>query len=120
MPVCRWVAGVATLCVVSFGAVSDAESLSFDEFDRLASHQKENFISTVLHFYYYNYANNSETLATANCMIDLDRASGNGGDPRLLTLILRDLDDAGSGASRRAETVEGVINAVIERECATR
>lgn len=120
MPVKRSFAGLAIACVVWFGTVSGAESLSFNEFDRLASHQKENFISTVLHFYYYNFAKNPETLAKANCMVDLDRAKGDGNDPRLLSLILHDLNDARTGSGRRSETVEGVISAVIERECATR
>ena len=116
MSVKRWLAGVAALCVLSFGPVSGAGGLSLEEYDRLARRQKENFISTVLHFYYYNYAGSPETKGQADCMVDLDKTTVSGGETYLLSQIMRDLENA-RAAQGGSRSVESVIKAVIEREC---
>ncbi len=115
MHVRRLLAGLATLSFVSLGIVSGAASLTLAEFDRLVAYKKENFISTVLHFQYYRYNNNPETAYKAECMVDLDQSTGENDDPYLLSLIMEDLDSARAGS--RHDTVEGVIKAVIDREC---
>lgn len=116
MGVKRLFAGAAALCVVSFGPVSGAEGLSLKEFDDLVHRQQENFISTVLHFYYYNYARDPETKAKANCMVRLDRSSGGDGDTYLQSKIMQDLESA-RARSAGGQSVESVIKATIEREC---
>ena len=115
MSVSKLLAGVATVCCVFFGTASTAASLTLAEFDRLVGYQKENFISTVLHFEYYRYNNNPDMAYKADCMVELDRSTGGNDDPYLLSLIMDDLDSARAG--RRHDTVEGLIKAVIDREC---
>ena len=113
----KWtLAGVAALFFLSVGPVSGAEGLSLEEYDRLARSQKENFISTVLHFYYYNYASSPETKGQAECMVDLDKATAQDGETYLLSQIVRDLESAGAG-NPGGRSVESVIKAVIDREC---
>lgn len=116
MSVKRLLAGVAVLCLVSFGPVSGAGGLSLDEYDRLAESQQENFISTVLHFYYYNYVKSPDTKGTADCMVSLDRSTAADGETYLLSRIMRDLDSARARSSG-GRSVESVIKSVIEREC---
>lgn len=119
MSVKRLLAGSAMVFSLWVGGVSGASSESLDKFDRLVSHQKENFISTVLHHYYYSYTSNPATAHKANCMVELDQRVVEGGDPYLLTLIKRDLATARADNSGN-HTVEGIIRAVIDRECETR
>lgn len=111
-----WLAGAATACFLCLVAVPAARALSLDEFDRLVDYQQENFISTVLHFEYYRFNNDPELAHKAECMVELDRSSSDDGNAYLLTLILRDLNDARVRDSEH-DTVEGVIRAVIAREC---
>ena len=116
MSVKRWLAGAVASCCLSLAAVSGARALGLDEFDGLVDYQKENFISTVLHFEYYRYRSDPEAAHKAECMVRLDRATADDGNTRLLSLILRDLNGARARNSG-ADTVEGVIRAVIAREC---
>ena len=112
----RRLAGLAVLCGLSFGAASGAAALSLNEFDRLSAHQKENFISTVLHFQHYRYAASPATAQKARCMVALDRAEAENGDPYLFSLIMRDLDVVRTSTAG-GRTVETVIGKVIDREC---
>ncbi len=116
MSVKRWLAGVAALFCLSFGPAWGAGGLSLEEYDRLARSQKENFISTVLHFYYYNYAGSPETKGQADCMVELDNTTVGDGEPYLLSQIMRDLETA-RARNAGGRSVESVIRSVIEREC---
>ncbi len=116
MVVKRWLAGAMTSCCLFVATVSTASALSLDEFDRLVDYQKENFISTVLHYEYYRYRSDPQSAHKADCMVRLDRSTAGDADTRLLSLILRDLNGARARNSG-ADTVEGVIRAVIAREC---
>lgn len=110
---------VVGLCSGILGTAEEAASLSFAEFDGIPDWRRESFISTVLHYYYYNYLQDPAMVATANCMTDLDREVAADGNPYLLSVILRDLrSPAFDGAANNS--VEGVIKAIIDRECATR
>jgi len=110
------ISGLAAMCLSTFVCTHNAAALTFIEFDRLRAHQKESFIETALHYYYFGYQNNSETAYKATCMVSLEKRKMQDGDSYLLSLILRDF------AFIRANTpdlytVEGVIEAVIDREC---
>ncbi len=111
----RRLTGVAALICLSFGTVSGAAALTLAEFDRLPAHQKENFISTVLHFQHHRYSNSPDMAGKARCMVELDRVEAQSGDPYLLALIMRDLDLVRTNTQGR--TVERVIREVIDREC---
>lgn len=111
----RRLTGAAALICLSFGTVSGAAALTLAEFDRLPAHQKENFISTVLHFQHYRYSNSPDMAGKARCMVELDRVEAQGGDPYLFALIMRDLDIVRTNTKSR--TVERVIREVIDREC---
>lgn len=115
----RLLAGLATACCMTFGVVPGAASLPLDEFDRLVHHQQENFLSTVLHFYYYNYKIDPSTVGKAKCMSDLDKRTADDGDPYLLALIMRELD-AARAKTANSNSVEGVVKNVIDRECRLR
>ena len=116
MRIKRSFAGLAVMFSTVFVAAPGAMSLTFDEFDRLKSHQQESFIETALHYYYYGYTNNSETTHKAACMVSLENQKTQGGGSYLLSLIMRDLDFVRNN-TRNDHSVEGVIKSVIEREC---
>lgn len=110
-----WLAGSLASCLI-LANVSGAQALTFDEFDRLQDHQRENFINTVLHHIYYQYKTDVAESAKAACMTRLDQASVESGKPHLYSLIMVDMSAARS-ATGSTNTVEGVIRALIEREC---
>lgn len=110
------ITGAAAVCSSAFMGAHSASALTFIEFDRLKAHQKESFIETALHYYYFGYQNNSETTYKANCMVSLEKRKMQSGDSYLLSLILRDLAAIRASAPE-LYTVEGVIEAVIDREC---
>ncbi|MBK0399737.1 hypothetical protein H0I76_11095 [Limibaculum sp. M0105] len=110
---------VVAFCSGFLGTAEDAASLSFEEFDGLPNWQRENFISTVLHYYYYNYLEDPAMAPTADCMTDLDRETAADGDPYLLSVILRDLGSSAFDGSAD-NSVEGVIKDIIDRECESR
>ena len=112
----RLLAGSAASCALYFGVVAGADALSLNDFDNLVDYQQENFISTVLHYEYYRYKNDPQSAHKAECMVELDRAASDGDGPRLLSLIMRSLDQARINGARDP-TVEGLIRDVIEREC---
>lgn len=108
--------GALAVSAASLGVGSDAFGLSFAEFDRLRDYQQENFIQTALHFYYYGYKNDPVTAYKASCMTGLNDKTVEGGKSYLWLLIADDLNTARVSAGKR-ESVEGVIKAIIEREC---
>ena len=114
----RVLAGLAAFALLSLAAAPEASSLTLKEFDRLSGIEKENFITTVLHFNYYTYRNNPETADKARCMVDLGRRELSNGEPYLSALVTRRID------MRRAEaahgrTVEQIIKELVEQECQT-
>ena len=114
----RALAGLAAFALLSLGAVSDASSLTLREFDRLTAIEKENFITTVLHFSYYTYQNNPATASKARCMADLGRRELSNGEPYLSALVTQRID------MRRAEaahgrTVEQIVKELVDQECQT-
>jgi hypothetical protein len=94
MRVFRLLAAAVVLCTASLGAGSQAVGLGFKDFDRLKDYQQENFILTALHFYYYGYKNNPNTIYKANCMLGLNDNVVEGGDSYLLLLINKDINSA--------------------------
>lgn len=112
----RRLVGLAAFGCLSLGAASGAAALSLDEFYRLSAHQKENFISTVLHFQHYRYGASPATAQKARCMVELDRAEAESGEPYLYSQIMRDLDVVRTSTAG-GRTVEKVIGSVIDREC---
>jgi hypothetical protein len=108
--------GLVAMCFSMFVGTPSATALTFIEFDRLKAHQKESFIETALHFYYFGYQNSSETAYKATCMVSLENQKVQGGNSYLLSLILRDFALIRANAPD-LYTVEGVIEAVIDREC---
>lgn len=117
MRVTGLVAALAASCVVYFGAMAGAKALTINEYDHLVIDQKENFVSTVLHFYYYNYKNNPDTTYEAKCMVRLDKASTSTGKPYLMSLITQHLNSARADPGKNKQSVEGIIKQVIEQEC---
>ena len=114
----RVLTGLATFSLLLLGTVSDASSLTLKEFDRLNGIEKENFITTVLHFNYYNYRNNPATSDKARCMVELGRRELSNGEPYLSALVTQRI------AMRRAEarhgrTVEQIIKELVDQECQT-
>lgn len=114
----RWRTAFGVCCAVAFGAVSDARSMSIEEFDRLDELQQENFMTTVLHFYHHRYKQNPETAHKARCMVDLYNPGAQGAEPVLISMIMRDMAVARTNGSSNP-TVEKVVERVVERECRT-
>lgn len=112
-----WLAGWAMACAAVLGSTSGARSLTLDEFDRLQDHQQEIFISTVLHHFYYQYQTASVASVEADCMTRLDQANSADGSAYLYARIIEDVNLART-APTNPPTVEGVIRALIDRECA--
>ena len=112
----RSLAALAVAVAMSLGAVSDARSMSLEEFDRLDGLEKENFMTTVLHFYHHRYKQNPETAHKARCMVDLYNPKVEGAEPVLMSMIMRDMALARTDGSPKA-TVEKVVERVVEREC---
>ncbi len=108
---------MATLCFMYFGAVPGAAGVTMDEYDRMTEVEKDRLMFTVLHFYYYRFADNPATADKASCMRDLNERTVEGGEPYLAARITRELD-AARGSAGAAATVEGVVKDVIDRECA--
>lgn len=119
MSVRRSLGGLIAFLCLSVGAGSGASSMSLDEFERLDMLQKENFMTTVLHYFHSRYAENPATSHKAECMVDLYEPVVAGGEPRLMALIMRDMELA-RAESGRNPTVERVVETVVERECAPR
>lgn len=109
-------AAVAVVCSVYFGAVPGAAGVSLSEYDRMTDVEQDRLMFTLLHFYYYRFADNPETAGKATCMRDMNERTGEGGQPYLASQISRELDSA-RGSSGTASTVEGVVKDVIDREC---
>jgi hypothetical protein len=116
MRVLRLLAAAVVLFTASLGAGSQAVGLGFKEFDRLKDFQQENFILTALHFYYYGYKNNPNTIYKANCMLGLNDRVVEGADSYLLFLINKDIDSA-RAIAEKPKSLEDVIKAIIDREC---
>lgn len=112
----RLLVALVTTCAVAFGIVSEAASLTFEEYGRLSQNQKENFVATALHFYYYTYKSNPDTASKAVCMVKLENNTTNRGHQYMFSLIMHTLDNHGGAGKNRP--VEGFIQEVIDRECA--
>lgn len=112
----RVLAGAAVFCALSSGMVSGAASMSLEEFYRLDRLEKENFMTTVLHFFHNRYTQDPATSYKARCMVDLYNPSAAAGEPKLVSLILNDIA-AARADSGRDPTVEKVVETVVEREC---
>ena len=114
----RFLVAMTVFSLLLLGVVSEATSLSLKEFDRLSGIEKENFITTVLHFNYYTYKNNPETASKARCMEELGRRELRSGEPYLSALVTQRIDTGRSNAAR-SPAVEKIIKELIDRECET-
>lgn len=111
--------GLAVGLGVSLGAASGSFALSLSEFNHMSEVEKDRMMFTVLHFYYYRLANDPSTEGKANCMLDLNRSGPRENQTQLVSLILDDLDES-RGARGEIHTLEGLVEAVIDRECRMR
>lgn len=116
MVVKKALAGLLAFSALSAGLVSGASSMSLDEFYRLDRLEKENFMTTVLHYFHNRYTQDPATSYKARCMVDLYNPAVAGDEPKLLAMILSDMAVARAD-SRRNPTVEKVVETVVEREC---
>lgn len=115
----RFVAAIAAPSLAYFLCTSSAKSLTFDEFDNLTFNQKANFVSTVLHHFYYNYRSDPNLAYKAECMMDIDGDNVRDEDDRLYTFVMRDLQNSQTSGNSTA-SVEGVIKSIVDRTCAGR
>jgi hypothetical protein len=112
----RWFAKVPAVFLAYFGYTSSANSLSFEEFEKLTFNQKANFVSTALHHFYYNYRSDPNLAHKAECMMDIDGDNVRDADDRLYTFVMHDLHSA-QPTGGQATSVEGVIRSIIDRTC---
>ncbi len=117
MRVTRLLAGLIVFCAVSAGTGTGAAAMSLEEFYRLDRLEKENFMTTVLHFFHNRYTLDPAASYKARCMVDLYNPAVAGDQPKLLELILDHMATAHAD-SRKNPTVEKVVETVVERECA--
>ena len=112
----RCVTAITTLLLVYFLNPPSAHSLSFDEFEKLTFNQKANFVSTVLHHFYYKYRSDPILAFKAECMMDIDGDRVRDADDRLYTFVMEDLRNAPTAVGTNA-SVESVIRSLIDRTC---
>lgn len=108
-----------TVSAVTFGSASGAAGMSLDEFFGLNTLEKENFMTTVLHYFHNRYSQDPATTHKAECMVDLYNPAVAGAEPRLLVLIEQDMHRARAEPAKKA-TVERIVQTVVERECRVR
>jgi hypothetical protein len=113
------VVGVAAFGAAVFGLTPGAVGLSFERFEGVENSRKESFISTMLHYYYYNFSRDPAHAYKAECMVDFNNDEIPDDRQYLYSFIVNDLDNARITTTHNG-TVEGVIKAIIERECAGR
>jgi len=112
----RCVTAITTLLLAYFLNAPSAHSLGFDEFENLTFNQKANFVSTVLHHFYYKYRSDPNLAFKAECMMDIDGDRVRDADDRLYTFVMDDLHSAPTASSANA-SVESVIRSLIDRTC---
>jgi len=112
----RWTAKIVAFSLAYFGYTTSANSLSFEEFEKLTFNQKANFVSTALHHFYYNYRSDPNLAYKAACMMDIDGDNVRDADDRLYTFVMRDLQSAQTAGGQSA-SVEGVIQSIIDQTC---
>lgn len=115
----RLLAGLIAFCALSAGMGTGAAGMSLEEFYRLDRLEKENFMTTVLHFFHNRYTQDPAASYKARCMVDLYNPAVGGNEPKLLDLILENMATAHAD-SRSNPTVEKVVETVVERECTAR
>ena len=110
------VVGVAAFGAAIFGLTSGAAGLSFERFERVENSRKESFISTILHYYYFNFSRDPAQAYKAECMVDFNNDETPDERQYLYSYVVNDLNNARLFTTHNG-TVEGVVKAIIEREC---
>ena len=115
----RGVVGVAAFGAAIFGLTTGAAGLSFERFEAVENSRKESFISTILHYYYYNFSKDPAQTYKAECMVDFNNDEIPDERLYLYSYVVNDLNNARFSTTHNG-TVEGVVKAIIERECTGR
>jgi len=112
----KGIVGVAAFGAVIFGLTSGAAGLSFERFEAVENSRKESFISTILHYYYFNFSRDPAQAYKAECMVDFNNDETPDERQYLYSYVVNDLGNARHTTNHNG-TVEGVVKAIIEREC---
>lgn len=111
------------LSIVAFAAAMVAvtspchATISLAEFDSQTPQRQAQILGKAVTAYYHYYMKSADTEDIAHCMETLYKPREKGTAPPLVTLIFNDLDRARADSSRNY-SIEGIVQGVIERECA--
>jgi hypothetical protein len=112
-----WLSSVvlATLLTVHGSSPANA-AIGLSEFDALEPERQAKVLSAVLDAYHDYYKSSPQTREFRACVKALYEPVSEGGAPRLLPLVLKNIDFARADATRR-HTIEGLVQGVIELQC---
>ena len=101
MKLSRILAGIGLLVSLSFGAASQAQAITLEDFDAGTPQQRSQFVRSVLHQVHSIYTSKPSTKHKATCLVNLHKTVSAAGTSTLITKIYNELDLA------RAKPVDG-------------
>ncbi|MGE0649308.1 MAG: hypothetical protein AB7P52_15300 [Alphaproteobacteria bacterium] len=113
----KWLSGVmvATLFIACLHSPASA-AIDLSQFDALDPERQARVLSAVLDAYRKYYKASPTSREFAACLNELYEPASEGGPPRLLPLVLQNIDFARADAARK-HTIEGLVQGVIELQC---
>ena len=113
----KWLPGVVIAMLFAACPFSPASAaISLSQFDALDPERQARVLSAVLDAYRKYYKASPTSAEFAACLDGLYKPVSEGGPPRLLPLVLQNIDFARADATRK-HTIEGLVQGVVELQC---